>query len=358
MRLGLVGLPMSGKTTIFNALTGQKRPTSISAPGKLDVQLAVVEIPDPRLDQLNDLYQPKKKVPAQVTYVDIGGLSKGISEGGLSGPFRAELAQMDAFVQVVRIFEDPNVPHPEETVDPLRDLTILDIEFLLSDMMLVEKRIERLKEEMDRGRDRVANAAELAIFEKLQAALEAETQLRDIELTDDEVAKLRGYGFLTLKPRLILLNFGETAQNPAEVIPVSGAKTKLLGMQGKLEMEIAQLDDPDDVAIFMDEYSIAELMRARLIRESFGLLSTQIFFTVGEDEVRAWPYPIGATAQEAAGKIHSDLERGFIRAEIINWKQLLDAGGTGEARKAGLLRLEGKNYPVQDGDVMNVRFNV
>lgn len=358
MRLGLVGLPMSGKTTIFNALTGQHRPTSISAPGKLDVQLAVVDIPDPRLDQLNDLYQPRKKVPAQVTYVDIGGLTKGISEGGLSGAFRNELAQMDAYIQVIRAFDDPNVPHPEETVDPARDLSLLDSEFLLADMVTVEKRIERLREEMSKGKDRAANAIELATFERLQAALEDGQQLRDIDIDPEELAKLRGYGFLTLKPRLVLVNSGDEQKDPSSLITISGVNNKLLGIQGKLEMEISQLDNPDDVSMFMEEYAIEELMRARLIRESFDLLSTQVFFTVGDDEVRAWPHPVGATAQEAAGKIHTDLERGFIRAEIIPWKQLLDAGGTAEARKAGLLRLEGKTYIMQDGDVMNVRFNV
>jgi len=357
MRLGLVGLPMSGKTTIFNALTGAQRPTSVSAPGKLDVQMAVVDVPDRRLDQLTELYKPERKVPAKITYIDIGGLTKGISEGGLSGAFRNELTQMDAFLVVIRAFSDPSVPHPEESVDPQRDLDILEGEFLLADLITVENRIERIKDEMGKGKNRAANAQELALFERLQAALEDNNPLRNLDLEQDEFTGLRGYGFLTLKPRLVLLNMDETLKEPSQVLDVSGKQTVVLSLLGKLEMEIAQLDS-EDAALFMEEYGISELMRARVIHESYGLLHVQTFFTVGEDEVRAWPHPIGSNAQQAAGKIHSDLERGFIRAEIVPWDVLLELGGMSEARQVGKLRLEGKNYLMQDGDVMLVRFNV
>ncbi|GAB4467539.1 MAG: redox-regulated ATPase YchF [Anaerolineae bacterium] len=357
MQLGLIGLPMSGKTTIFNALTGSNRPTSVTAPGKLDVQMAVVDVPDPRLDKLYDLFHPQKKVPAKITFIDIGGLTRGISEGGLSGPFRNELSQMDAFLHVVREFDDPNVPHVEGSINPQRDLEILDTEFLLADLIVVENRIARIKEEMGKGKNRAANAEELALFEQLKEALEAETALRELDLDQETVAGLRGYGFLTLKPRLVLLNMGDALKDPPEVIHVPGKHTKAVALLGKLEMEIAQLGD-EDAALFMEEYGITELMRDRIIRESYNLLGVQTFFTVGEDEVRAWPHPIGATAQQGAGKIHTDLERGFIRAEIIPWDVLLEAGGMAEARHAGKLRLEGKNYILQDGDVMTVRFNV
>ncbi|NDJ35710.1 MAG: redox-regulated ATPase YchF [Chloroflexi bacterium] len=353
MKLGLVGLPMSGKTTIFNALTGQNRPTTMGMPGKLDVQMAVVEVPDPRLDALTAMYEPKKKVPARITYADIGGLTKGISEGGLSGPFRTELSQMDGFLIVLRHFQNDAVPHPEETIDPQRDLTILDSEFLFTDLLTVENRITRLNEEMSKGKNREANAKELALFERLQAVLEEEKPLRDMELSEDEQRRLRGYAFLTMKPRLIVLNTGEAAVEAAEVLDL-GEGDRAIAIRGELEAEIAQLDE-DDAAMFMQEYDIEQPVRDRVIRESYRMLSVQTFFTVGEDECRAWPHPVGSTAQKAAGTIHSDLEKGFIRAEIIEWDTLVELGSMAEAKSAGKLRLEGRDYLVQDGEVMHVR---
>ena len=355
MKLGLVGLPMSGKTTIFNALTGQQRPTSVAVPGKLDVQLAVVDVPDPYLDRLYEMFNPERKVEAKITYADIGGLAKGISEGGLSGPFRNQLSQMDALLHVIRVFDDPGVPHPEETVDPQRDLEILDSEFLLSDLVTTENRITRLKEEMDRGKDRAANAKELEIFEKIQQALESETPLRDVAFSELELQGLRGYGFLTLKPKLVLLNMGEELEDPASVIDTGNQP--VMAIQGQLEAEISQLE-PDEAELFLAEYGIDEPVRGRVIRQSYDLLSVQVFYTVGEDEVRAWSTSIGSTAQQAAGVIHSDLERGFIRAEIVPIDTLLELGGLSEVRQAGKLRLEGKDYIMQPGDVMTVRFNV
>jgi GTP-binding protein YchF len=357
MKLGLIGLPMSGKTTIFNALTGANRPTSVAVPGKLDVQIAVVNVPDPRLDALAPMFNPRKVVPAQVAYADIGGLAKGISSGGLSGQFRTELSQMDGFLHIVRAFDNPSVPHPDGSVDAQRDLDTLDTEFLLADMVVVEKRIEKLKEEMARGKDRAINAKELEQFEPLQAALEAETPLRDLNIPLPEQRAMRGYGFLTLKPKLVLVNIGEEAQPAETFVSIKGQHIKALAIQGELEAEIAQLE-PEEATAFMQEYGIAESVRDRIVRESYNLLHIQTFFTVGEDEVRAWPHPVGATAQEAAGEIHSDLQRGFIRAEIVPASVLLELGGLAEARQVGKLRQEGKEYIMQDGDVMNVKFNV
>lgn len=356
MRLGLIGLPMSGKTTIFNALTGANRPLSLTTPGKLDVQLAVVDVPDPRLDQLTGLFNPKKKVNAKITFADLGGLAKSINEGGLSGPFRNELAQMDGFLHVVRAFEDETVPHLEGTVNPQRDLDALDAELLFVDLLSVENRIRRLKEEMDRGKDRAKNAEELAFFETLYAALEAETPLRDLDIPPDQQRSLRGYGFLTLKPMLVLLNLGEEVADPTTLLKPRG-QVPVIGIQGKIEAEISQLD-AEEAAAFLEEYKIEEPVRERVIASAYNMLHTQTFFTVGEDECRAWPHPVGATAQQAAGVIHSDLERGFIRAEIIHCSDLLELGGLAEAKKAGKLRLEGKDYIMREGDVMSVRFNV
>ncbi len=354
MRLGLVGLPMSGKTTIFNALTGSDRPASVSAPGKLEVQLAVVDVPDPRLDILNDIFQPERKVHAQVTYADIGGLAKGISEGGLSGTFRNQLNQMDALLYVLRAFEDETVPHPEGDIDPQRDLEILDGEFLLTDLITVENRVAKLQDEMSKGKNRDANQKELELFERLQAQLEAEKPLRDLEFKPAELFTMRGYGFLTQKSRLIVLNMGdEMPPDPTALVKAEN----IIAIQGTLEAEIAQLD-PDEAAIFLEEYNITEPVRHRVIRQSYSLLSTQTFFTVGEDEVRAWPCAVGATAQEAAGVIHTDLQRGFIRAEIVPAESLIELGGMAAVREAGKLRLEGRDYIMQEGDVMSVRFKV
>lgn len=358
MRLGLVGLPMSGKTTIFNALTGSNRPTSVSAPGKLEVQLAVVDVPDPRLDGLYDIFQPERKVHAQVTYADVGGLAKGISEGGLSGSFRNQLNQMDALLHVIRAFGDETVPHPEGDIDPQRDLEILDNEFLLTDLITVENRIAKLQDEMSKGKNRDANQKELELFARLQAQLEAEQPLRDLEFKPAELFTIRGYGFLTLKSKLVVLNMGdEMPSNPAALVGGGGDSLNVIAIQGALEAEIAQLD-PDEAAIFLEEYNIAEPVRHRVIRESYDLLNIQTFFTISEEEVRAWSCAIGATAQEAAGEIHTDLQRGFIRAEIVPSELLIDLGSMAAVREAGKLRLEGRDYIMQEGDTMTVRFKV
>ncbi len=358
MKLGLVGLPMSGKTTIFNVLTGANRPTSLTAPGKLDMQIAVVDVPDPRLDALAEIFRPERKVYAKITYADVAGLARGISEGGgLSGPFRTQLSQMDGFLHVIRAFEDPNIPHPEGTLDPQRDLEILDAELLLADLIVVENRIKRLKEEIARGKDRTANLKELELFERLRALLEAEQPLRDVDLKPEEQAALRGYGFLTQKPKLVVLNIGEESNKMADAVRVAGRHTRVIAVRGKLEAEIEQLD-PEEAALFREEYGIDEPARERVIRESYDLLQIQTFFTILGNEVRAWPCRIGATALEAAGEIHTDIQRGFIRAEIIPWDELVKLGGWAQARQAGKLRLEGRDYVMQDGDVMTVRFNV
>lgn len=355
-QLGLIGLPMSGKSTIFSALTGQQKPTTVGAPGRLDVQVAVVEVPDPRLEAFSAMFNPRKEVHIQMTYADIGGLAKGISEGGLSGPFRNQLASMDGFLHVVRVFDDPNVPHPEDTIDPQRDLDLLDGEFMLTDLVTVENRSSRLKEEMSRGKDRAAAARELELFDRLREALENERPLRDLELTQAERDSLRSYAFLTMKPKLVLLNMGEELKPVDNLVKLQGKGTGVVPIQGKLEMEIAQLE-PGEAAVFMEEYGITEPMRDRVIRTSFDLLNIQTFYTVGEDEVRAWTVPVGATAQEAAGRIHTDLAQRFIRAEIISADTLLQLGSLAEAKAQGKLRLEGRDYIMQQGDVINVKHN-
>lgn len=357
MRLGIIGLPNSGKTTIFNALTRGNLPTGAATSGQFEVHTAVVPVPDPRVDRLKAMYNPKKTTYTQVTYVDIGGLDKGIGEGGLKGQFRNELAQLDGFLHVVRTFEDANVPHPYDTNDAMRDVEGLDGEFLLSDLVMIESRLEKLDAEIKRkGRTmEKAQLDEIEMMNRLKAALEADTPLRDLGLTDEEMKPYRGYGFLTLKPALIVLNGNENT--PESGFTYAHQNAKVVALQGRIESELAQLE-PDDAAIFMEEYGITELSASKVIRLSYELMNIHSFFTVGEDEVRAWSVRIGATAPEAAGVIHSDLQKGFIRAEVFNYHDLIALGSEAALRTAGKFRLEGKEYIVKDGDIVHIRFNV
>lgn len=355
MRLGIIGLPQSGKTTLFNALTRGDVPVTTSG-GRFDVHTAVVNVPDERLDRLTELYRPEKEIYARVTYADIAGLD-GSATGGISGPLLNQLAQMDGFLHVVRCFENPHAPHPAGSVDPQRDIVAMDAELLLNDLISVERKLERLAEERKKGggRDKAVIEREAALFERMQASLSAETPLRDVELSEEEEKILSGYGFLTRKPVLLVFNLGDGGSSPE--IDYPHRRSAQVALQGKLEMEIAQLP-AGEAQVFLEEYGIAEPGLNLVIRHSYNLLGLISFFTVGEDEVRAWTVPAGSNALEAAGAIHTDLQKGFIRAEVIAWDDLVALGGLPEARAKGKLRLEGKEYLLQDGEVMHVRFNV
>lgn len=357
MKLGIVGLPNSGKTTIFNALTGSTLPTGASTSGQFEMHTAVVNVPDPRVDKLSAMYNPKKTIYAQVTYVDIGGLEKGVGEGGLKGQFRNELGQLDGLVHVVRAFNNENVPHPYETIDPQRDVEILDGEFLLTDLVMVESRLEKIDAELKRKGKTVEKTIidEQAMLERLKAQLEDNKPLRDLGLTEEEIKPLRGYGFLTLKPVLIVLNSDESADETTLDYPHE--MSRVVALKGRIEAELSQLD-PDDATMFMEEYGITELSAAKVIRLSYELMTIQSFFTVGEDEVRAWSVRIGATAPEAAGAIHSDLQKGFIRAEVMAYDDLITGGSEAALKATGKFRLEGKDYIVKNGDIVHIRFNV
>jgi GTP-binding protein YchF len=359
MQLGIVGLPTSGKTTLFNALTGSDQPTHAASSGKMEVHTAVVNIPDPRLDALADLLGPPRQIAAQITCVDIGGLGGADRGSELSGQLRNRLEQMDGFVHVVRAFEDPTVAHPAGSVDPQRDVETLDSEFLLADLMLVENRQARVEEDLGKGKkeDRVTLTREQEVLGRLHASLEEGTLLRDVGLAETDLEVLRGYGLLTLKPVLIVLNASGEAQTSPELVRYEHAESTILSMRGRLEMELSQLD-PAEAEEFMADYGLEELARGRVIRESYALLGLQTFFTFNEDEVRAWALPVGGTALQAAETIHSDIARGFIRAEVAHYDTLAKGGGWGELKAAGKLQLEGKDYVMQDGDVMLVRFNV
>ncbi len=356
MRLGIIGLPQSGKTTIFNALTRGDQPITVSG-GRFDVHTGVVDVPDERVDQLSRLFEPGKTTYAKVTYADIAGLEGNANKSGLSGPLLNQLTQMDGFVHVVRCFENPSVPHPLGAVDPRRDIGLMDAELLLNDLISVERKLERLSEERKKGagRDKAQIEREMALFERLKETLAQEIPLRQMHLTVEEEKLLSGFGFLSRKPVLVLLNLSDGQDAPD--IPYPNTHSVVVPLQGKLEMELAQLD-PEDAAVFMEEYQIETLGLHKVIGLSYELLGLQSFFTVGKDEVRAWTVRCGALAPEAAGVIHSDLQKGFIRAEVVGYQDLLTLGGMAEARSKGKLRLEGKDYVVQDGEILHVRFNL
>ncbi len=363
MQIGIIGLPSSSKTTIFNALTRGQIETGTYASGKLEIHTAMVDVPDARVDVLSKMFSPKKTTRAQVKYNDIAGLSRGIGEkGGMDGNLLNQLVQNDALLQVVRAFQDPNVPHIEETIDPQRDLDILDTELILSDLAVVERRLERLQAGLaKRGgtpAEREALAKEQTLLERFKPQLEAGKPLRDLELNEDEKKITKNLAIVTLKPQLVLLNTGDRAiPDPNSIVHYQHKQTMLATLQGKLEMELAQMS-PEEAIEFLAEYGITEPGLAKIIRLSYALLGLQSFFTVGEDEVRAWTIPVGADAVDAAGTIHTDLAHGFIRAEVIAYDDLIAAGTMAEARKRGSLRLEGKEYIVKDGDILNIRFNV
>ncbi len=360
MKLGIIGLPNSGKTTIFNALTGSNLETGAVSGGRFEVHTAVVNVPDLRVEKLSALFKPKKTTYTQVTYVDIGGLDKGVAEGGLKGQFRNELAQLDGYVHVLRAFEDDTVPHPYITVDPARDLEMLDAEFLLTDLVTVETRLEKLNNDLRIKGKNVDKAVpdEIELMEHFKAHLEAEKPLRDLDdITPEQHKAIRGYGFLTLKPVLVVLNQGEDAPEAESLLTYDHAHSAVVGLRGEIEAEIAQLD-AEDAEMFMAEYGITERSARKVIRLSYQLMAIQSFFTVGEDEVRAWSVGIGATAPEAAGAIHSDLQKGFIRAEVMTYDDLIAAGSEAALKATGKVRLEGKEYIVKDGDIVHIRFNV
>ena len=349
MKLGIIGFPQSGKTTLFNALTRGNAPTTASA-GRIEVHTAVVDVPDPRVDTLSGMFKPKKTIYAKVTYADIAGLDSGVAKSGISGQLLNQLSQMDGLIHVVRCFEEGSVPHPSGSIDPARDATAMEVELLLNDLIAVERKLERLVEERKKGgTDKVLNERQTVLFTRLHEILSTDKPLRGVDISVEEEKFLSGFGLLTRKPLLLLLNLGD-----GQAEPKIQTDSPIVALQGKLEMEIAQLP-PDDAAVFMSEYGITELSLNRMISISYDLLNQQSFFTVGEDEVRAWTTKRKATAVEAAGEIHTDLAHGFVRAEVVACQDLLELGGMTEAKAKGKLRLEGKEYIVKDGDIVHIR---
>jgi hypothetical protein len=349
MKLGIIGLPQSGKTTIFNAITKGDAPTTASA-GRFEVHTAVVDVPDERVTKLSGMFNPKKTIYAKVTYADIAGLEAGSAKSGISGQLLNELSQMDGFILVVRAFESDLVMHPSGTVDAKRDVDSMLGELLLNDLVAVERKVEKLADEKKKGgTDKALNERQTVLFNRLLEALNESIPLRNLEYSLEEERELSSFGLLTRKPVLVVFNMGESQSAPEMELDVPS-----VALMGKLEMELAQLP-AEDAAMFMEEYGIKELSLNKMISLSYELLKVQSFFTVGEDEVRAWETKIGATAQESAGEIHTDLSRGFVRAEVVAYEDLISLGSMVEAKSKGKFRLEGKEYIVKDGDIVHIR---
>ncbi|MDP9237856.1 MAG: redox-regulated ATPase YchF [Chloroflexota bacterium] len=363
MDLGIIGFQRSGKTAIFNAVTRGSAQTGSYGAG-VQPNIGVVKVPDERLERLAQIFHPKKFTLADIRYIDFPG--EAFSGGqGPSAQFLAQLARSDALIHVVRAFHDETVPHPQESIDPARDAAAMELELAFADAAFIEKRLERIEASMRSVKmsERDAAEREVALLTRLKQGLEADSPLRQQEIGPEDQKLLVNYQFLTDKPLLIVLNIDEadaarTAGIEAEFAShARGAHTVVAAISGKIEQELAQLSD-DEAVEFRNDLGIAESGLDRMIRMSYQLTGLISFFTVGEDECRAWNVTSGATAPTAAGKIHTDLERGFIRAEVVGWQDLTAAQSMAEARKRGQLRQEGKTYVVQDGDCLNILFNV
>lgn len=366
MQIAIVGLAGSGKTTVFNTLTRGHAQTG--GFGALTLNVGVVKVPDARLDRLAEIYRPKKVVHADVTYVDLPA-PPASSEGHvgteeLPAEHLARLRESDALLHVVRAFDDPSLPHPSGSVDTARDLEQLDLEFILADLAMVDRRLDRLGTSGRHGTpaERESNEREEVVLRRLKMELEAGRPIRDAGLADDEAKAVRGFRFLTEKPVLVLLNVGERDLATAGELAARHAAAyrhqhaMVDHLSARIEMELGELE-AEDAATFMAELGIAESGLERVIHLSYRLLGLISFLTAGPDEVRAWPIPSGSTAVDAAGAIHTDLARGFIRAETVGYDDLVQLGSTVEARKAGRLRSEGKTYRVADGDVLEILFS-
>jgi ribosome-binding ATPase len=359
MKMAIIGLGNAGKTTVFNALTRGTAETAAYSSGQLEPNIATVKVPDRRLDTLTQMFDPRKITPADVQYVDVGGLSSGASKGGGLPPALLNyIGGADALLHVVRAFEDSGVLHPDEKVDPKRDIEAVDLELTFSDLAIIERRLQRLGAEIQKmsTKDRELRLAERDLLTRLQGELENGHPIRDVSLSEEEGKLLRGYQFLTAKPLLLVINVDEK-QIHTSSSDYTELHKEVVVLAGKIEAELAQLDD-DDAQIFMEDLGIQAPARDRAIESTYRLLGLMSFLTAGPDEVRAWTIRQQTPAVEAAGVIHTDIQRGFIRAEIVAYDDLVRCGTMVEAKKQGVVRMEGKTYIVKDGDICHFLFNV
>ena len=366
METGIIGLPRSGKTTVFNALTRGKAEITACAPIKPVPNIGISKVPEPRLQELDKIFRPKKIVPAEMKYVDIAGISEAFGKGeGIVGQFLNCLSNADALLQVVRAFENESIPHIEGNIDPKRDAATMALELIFSDLTMVERRFRRLEISLKGAKpfERDLYLKEQALLQKIKSGLDKDMPIWQQELTTEETKSLSDYQFLTAKPVLIVINIGEKQLGQASSLEAelrsaySYSQFETVALCGKLEMELTQLTD-DEAEEFRNDWGLIDPAPDRIIKLSYQLLGLITFFTTVSAELKAWTITKGTTALKAAGKIHSDIEKGFIRAEVVSFHDLTRCGSLAEARKRGLLRLEGKNYIVQDGDIITFLFNI
>lgn len=363
MKIGLVGLPMTGKTTFFNLLTGAVIDSSGFSSGKTETHVGIAKVPDKRLDFLSDIYKPKKTTYATIEVTDIKGYAAGgaPSKGTGVNPFLESVRQVDALVHVVRAFRDDSIVHVEGTIDPLRDIETVGLELLFADLAVVENRIDRIENSKKVTKEMTE---ELEVLKKCRDTLEKGKLLNSLELSEEESGHLKSFSFLTERPLVLLVNLDEDQyragnyEQKEEIMKhAKEGHIPVVEICAKTELEINQLED-EDRALFMEDLGIEETGTGRLAKAMYSYLGLISFLTVGEDEVRAWPVRKGINAKKAGGKIHSDIERGFIRAEVVSFSDFKELGSMQAAREKGVLRLEGKEYIVKDGDIINFRFNV
>ncbi len=362
MKLGLIGLPSVGKTTLFNLLTGSDIEVSGFSKGKIEANLGIARIPDERIDFLATMYNPKKTTFATIEVIDVPGLVRGSSTGkGVGNQFLDNIRKVDTLVHVLRAFANDDVIHDEGSIDPMRDIETINLELLFADLAVIENRIERIQTSKKVTKE---NLEELEVLKKCKEGLESGLLIHNLNLSDEENEILKTFSFLSEKPMILLVNMDENQlmnnDYPAKEVLAAFAKdvnTPLIELCVKTELEISQLE-PEDRAVFMEDLGIAESGIDKLSKTSYEHLGLISFLTAGQDEVRAWPIRKNTNARKAAGKIHSDIEKGFIRAEVCKFRDLKEFGSMNKVKDKGLLTLEGKEYIVEDGNIINFRFNV
>lgn len=366
MEIGIIGLPQCGKTTIFNALTGGDASTSLHASGSLSTNIGIAKVYDERLDVLKGIFMPKKVVPAEVRYVDIAGLTRGFGKDeGVGGKFLNIISGVDALLHVVRVFEDDKVPHIDGDIDPVRDLVTMDLELMISDVTIIDRRLVKIEEGLKGAKpsEREQWLKEKDFLLKIKQNLELEIPIWQQGLTQEQIHNLSHYQFLSAKPLLVVLNIDESQlQNASDLEDkIKSFHTypqfRVVALCGKLEMDLAQMTN-EEASEFRADFGLMEPALEKAIKLSYELLGLLSFFTTVSGELKAWTVPCGTTALRAAGKIHTDIERGFIKAEVVRYADLTQCGSMADVRKQGLMKLEGKNYIIQDGDTITFLFNI